>query len=487
MTAPVSARPRPPKGLSRLAKVLIAAGIVLLLALGFGSWALFSAQRSGPAISSAELTVLVKEDLTNSVRVTGTVQPHQVRSISTSLTGKVQSIDVEAGDRVEEGQLIAVIDTQALERDLENARVEQGSSVANSESQVSTATTQLENFRKGLREGTNPEIVAAEASLRQAISQRDLAISDYNAKATAYNNASAEERQANNMDAETKAAKSTMDLAISAVKDAETGVQTAKDNAAAQLVTLENAVKEATNSASTARTASDKTLGALQSDIDSGRITAPMTGVVMSVGVKAGSQPTGAIVTIGDDSKLTITTTVRAADVSKISEGNQVVFTSDATGSQEFTGLVTHVSRIAQVQASTGAEGAGPVAMGGGSQAQAEFTVQIEVTGKQEGLYIGSNVKADIITEKQENTLVVPQDAVYESMDGSQVVLVLTNMDGQRATLEERRVETGMSTDASIAITGGELSEGDVVISFPGAYMGMVGQEIEVQDAGVGY
>lgn len=204
----------------------------------------------------------------------------------------------------------------------------------------------------------------------------------------------------------------------------------------------------------------------------------------MSVGVQPGSQPTGAILTIGDDSKLT---SVRAADISHVKEGNEVTFTADTTGSREFTGKVTQVSRIAQTQQGSAETANTPALMGNASSGQtpAEFTVQIEVTGDTEVLYIGSTVKADIITQQEKNTLSVPIDAVFENENGTQSVLVLTNTTDDSATIEQRTVETGLTTDATISLIGGEVAEGDTVISFPDAYRGMEGQTIKVsQDMG---
>lgn len=486
MSVPATSRHPGRKGLSKLAKVFIALGLVLLALIALAMWTLRPKGSDGPIISAAEYTVLEREDVSNSVRVTGTVQPYKVQSISTALPGKVSSVDVAAGDRIEEGELVATIDTQATERELENARIQQEGLVASSASQESAARTQYNNYRKSIDEGTNPEILAAQANLRQAISQRDLAQSDYNAKAAARDMAPAEESSA--LALEVTAAQAALDLAQAAVKDAETGVQTARDAAATQLATLENALTEATNAANSARTTSEQTLGALQNDLNSARITSPLGGVVMNVGVQPGSQPTAAIATIGDDSKLTITSSVRAADIAKVKEGNEVTFTADTTGSREFTGKVTQVSRIAQTQ-QTGTESNGALAMMGGSassgQAPAEFTVQIEVTGDREGLYIGSGVKADIITEQEKGTLGVPTDAVFEEEDGTKSVLVLTNNTGTNATIEKRTVETGLTTDATVSLTGGDIAEGDTVISFPEAYRGMEGQEIAVtQDMG---
>lgn len=268
----VAAAPRPParKGLPKLVIAMVAVGLLVLALIGLAVWTLAPKDSSEPTISAAEYTVLAREDVTTSVRVTGTVHPHNVQSVSTALQGKVSSVEVAAGDRVEESQLVATIDTQAIERELENTRVQQEGLVSSSQSQLNTARTQYENYRKGIDEGANPEILAAQAAERQAVAQRNTAQADYNAKVAARDAAPAEERDLLNQ--EVTAAQSALNLAQAAVRDAEIGVQTARDAAATQLATFESALTEATNAANSAQTTSDQTLGGLRSDIDAASI-----------------------------------------------------------------------------------------------------------------------------------------------------------------------------------------------------------------------
>lgn len=76
----VAAAPRPParKGLPKLVIAIVAVGLLVLALIGLALWTLAPKDSSEPTISAAEYTVLAREDVTTSVRVTGTVQPHNV-------------------------------------------------------------------------------------------------------------------------------------------------------------------------------------------------------------------------------------------------------------------------------------------------------------------------------------------------------------------------------------------------------------------------
>ena len=49
-------------------------------------------------------------------------------------------------------------------------------------------------------------------------------------------------------------------------------------------------------------------------------------------------------------------------------------------------------------------------------------------------------------------------------------------------TVEERAVQTGASNDVDIAVTGGDLKPGDIVINWPDEYTGRIGEKVEIND-----
>lgn len=486
--APEAAHRRPPakKKMSTLTKVLIglAVGIIALIAIGalFVGSIFGGSNTAQNSIPSTDYLILSDEGVSNKVRVDGTIAPGEVRSITTHLTSPISSVEVEVGDRVELGQTLATIDTSAVQGDLDTQRTQLDGAVTSAQGALTAAQTAYDQYNQGIANGTNPEILAALATQRSANEQASLAATDLNAKYQMRDQAAAAGEDLTMINAEVAAAESALRLANGAKADADTGVTTARNSANTQLAALETELNSARTALTSAETTRDQTLGALQGDLTSATLTSPINGVVMSV-AKPGAPATGPVVTIGDDSKLTITTSVREADVATIKEGNRVTFTAGATGTKEYSGTVTSVASIADSAQQTNPEAAAAGMAGGGSPT---FTVTIEVTGNRDGLYLGSSVKASIITAEEESSLAVPLDAVYTNDLGSESVVVAVPNDDGSFTLEERSVETGLANEFDIAITGGDVASGDMVLTYGEAYRHRVGETVTL-DAGTSF
>ncbi|MDY6050795.1 MAG: HlyD family efflux transporter periplasmic adaptor subunit [Rothia sp. (in: high G+C Gram-positive bacteria)] len=472
--------------MSTLSKVLIglALGIIALIAIGallinsiFGS-----GTSAHSTIPSSDYLTLSDEGVSNKVRVDGTVQPGEIRSITTHLTSPVSSVEVEVGDRVELGQTLATIDTSTLQGDLDTQRTQLDGSVTTAQSALNAAQTAYDQYSQGIANGTNPEILAALAAQRTANEQVTLAAADLKTKQQMRDQAAAAGEDLTLFNADVAAAESALRLANGAKTDADTGVTTARAAANTQLAALETELNNARTALASAETTRNQTVGALQSDLTSATLTSPINGVVMSV-AKPGAPASGPVVTIGDDSTLTITTSVREADVATIKEGNRVTFTAGATGSKEYAGTVTSVASIADSAQQGNDEAAGVMA---GNGSAPTFTATIEVTGNREGLYLGSSVKASIITSEEESSLAVPLDAVYTNDLGKKSIVVAVPNDDGSFTLEERPVETGLANEFDISLTSGEVASGDMVLTPGETYRHRVGEKVTL-DAGTSF
>ncbi|WP_119418396.1 efflux RND transporter periplasmic adaptor subunit [Desertibaculum subflavum] len=87
--------------------------VVLLIALvlgagAFGAWRWWAAP--GEAVTALPTQTVVMGDVENSVSALGTLQPQNYVDVGTQVSGQLQTIKVEIGDKVEQGQLLAEID-----------------------------------------------------------------------------------------------------------------------------------------------------------------------------------------------------------------------------------------------------------------------------------------------------------------------------------------------------------------------------------------
>ena len=144
----------------------------VLLAGGGGYYALTSGS-SDIQLTAADVTTAAKEDLISSVSATGTVAAERELSLTTSLTGPIQSLDAKVGDRVDAQQLLGRMDTTDTERELEAQRTAQEASKLESVHQIEDAQLQLRQLQDSLDQGLNPDINSAQSAVNSARGEYD--------------------------------------------------------------------------------------------------------------------------------------------------------------------------------------------------------------------------------------------------------------------------------------------------------------------------
>ena len=295
------------------------------------------------------------------------------------------------------------------------------------------------------------------------------------------------------VDQEVAAAQRNVAGAFAAKREAATGLESAKLAADQQLSTYNQGVQQAIRAAEAGQLVSEQANSQLRYDISSSEVRAPFSGVVTNVAAEQGKAANGALLAVGDDSKLLVRADVKEVDVSKITPGLPVTFTTVGTGAKEFHGRVTSVSSVSGssqepsggaqggggASAAAGAGGAGGGGASGSGTQKVTFPIEIEVTGERQGLLIGGTAKAQVITEKKANVLTVPRDAVFTNDKGEQCVLVVAEDSGLKV-VAERKVKVGSANDVDTIISGGDLKSGDTVLSNPDSYRSLVGQQVKL-------
>ncbi|MDD2533242.1 MAG: efflux RND transporter periplasmic adaptor subunit [Eubacteriales bacterium] len=180
-------------------------------------------------------------------------------------------------------------------------------------------------------------------------------------------------------------------------------------------------------------------------NIEDARITAPIGGTITEVIAALGSRPNGALFVIQDTASLEISTTVAEYDIPKISVGQEVRFTTEATSGDELTGTVELIS---------------PTAI----NTDGDFEVVVKINVPDNRLRIGMNAKLTIVLESRAAVYSVPYDAIIENADGVKVVVAIGD-DG--VTRTEIPVEVGMETDYFVEIGGAEIKAGLTILNDP--------------------
>ena len=355
-----------------------------------------------------ELVEVVRGDLTVIVSGSGNITVSQDASLAFGTGGKVETVYVEAGDQVSQGDVLAKLDTGALELALAQAELALSSAEYNldktqqiySQPDLSTARAAVTNARSYLN--------YVQLQLDQSNSVEDIEYWQNEVYQAGVNLAAAEQR----------------------LEEMLAG----GDSAEVSLRRLEVA-------------AARKALEQAQQELAEATITAPFDGIVGAVYVDEGDiippptmAPTVAIYLLTPTS-LELKAEVDEIDIPVVKVGQSAVIEVDAITDKLFEGTVASVSPVPKIES-------GLVLY--------EVTVSLVIPADAV-IMVGMSATADIMIDKSENTLLVPERAIGVDEDGNAVVWV--SVDGQ---LEERAVVVGISDGLQTEILEG-LAEGEMV------------------------
>ncbi len=195
-------------------------------------------------------------------------------------------------------------------------------------------------------------------------------------------------------------------------------------------------------------------------------LTAPKSGMVVlrniwgpngQEKVKVGSTPYPGmdLVSIPDLSLMLIKTQVNEIDISQIRLGQKVVINLDALEGPTFYGKVTNVATLARTEL--------------GSDVKV-FDVEVTIDGSDERLKPGMTAQCKIVTDKINNVLFIPLDAVFEKEDTTVVYV-------KKGGFERRQVKVGSKNSDYVIIENG-ISEGEeVALRDPTLPLEELGQE----------
>jgi len=185
----------------------------------------------------------------------------------------------------------------------------------------------------------------------------------------------------------------------------------------------------------------------LQSQLAKTIIKAPFTGIIIKQDAKIGEVVPAQtpIVSMISESKFEVEANIPEVDIAKIKIGETAMVTLDAYG--EDVVFQVKVSEIDPAETII--------------EDVPTYETKLQFLQKDNRIKSGMTANIDILTDKKENVLVVPNRAVTVK-DGDKSVLVKIN----NLEVEERKVETGLrGSDGNIEILSG-LKEGEEVVNF---------------------
>ncbi|MEM6352879.1 MAG: efflux RND transporter periplasmic adaptor subunit [Cyanobacteria bacterium P01_D01_bin.14] len=375
------------------------------------------------------------------ITANGTVEGARSINLSPNSSGIIQSLRVEEGDRVRQGQVIAVMDDANLRGELlqmqgqlaqQQANLdklvagERSEDIARAEAQLAESESQLTELQAGNR---SQEIAQAAARLQQSeatLAQREANLQRYEAL---YQQGAISREEVDQKRVDRDVAQAQVEEAQEALALQNAGARPEQiDQAAARVEQQRQTVAElkaGTRSEEIAQAqaqvqSAQGSLQTAQSRLDDTQVTAPFDGVVNEIYAEVGSfvSPSTSVSSEASSSSSSIlmlsssdyqvVVNLPESQISRVELGQPVTFTADAFPGETFTGEVDQIA----VQASV-------------TQNVTSFEVRVSVDeAAAKGLRIGMNVEAAFEVGTLQDALLVPNAAVVRTEEGEGVYML---------------------------------------------------------------
>ncbi len=453
-------------------KVVWALLAAILLAGAFFGYRRYQARIADRAQTAFQTDIVQRGPLTATIGATGSVRANQTAIMTWQTSGTVAEVNVEVGDTVHKGDVLASLEQTSLSQTIIMAQAD------------------LVSARKALDDLLKPPSELAIAQAQQAIANAQKAVDQaqkrLNSLTSRARQVDIDSAQATVVMARDKLKRAQEDFAPYANKPEDNvrrayfqsllaQAQREYDNAVARLNNLlgtanetDLAVAQANLEAAQAQLAdarqsyadllagpteddiavAEARVAAAQATVNLARITAPFDATVTAVEVKPGDQvnPGAAAFRLDDLSHLLVDVQISEVDINRVRAGQDVILTFDAVLGKEYQGKVVEVPPVGQ-----------------SVQGVVNFNVTVELTNPDEDVRPGMTAAVNIVVSKLQDVLLVPNRAV-RFRNGQRVVYVL--QDGQPRPVP---VVLGASSEVSSEVLEGDLQAGDEIILNPPA------------------
>ncbi len=396
-------------GKKKRSKWLIYGGIVLGIVL-VGAVVVYAFTRGGTKIDPTKLAKVEKGDLAKSVVATGKVEPITKVEVKSKASGIVKKLYVEYGDRVKKGQLLAQLDKEEIEAQVDQSRAGLAAAEANQKSSEA-------DYERAKVDAEGPDVPLLKRAYERAVGM---------AKDGVVSTSALEDAQKNYEVALNKQNLAKAQLIGSRAKIAQAQAQVAQDRA---------------------------NLKQLEEQLGYTDIESPIDGIILSRDVEMGDAVSSILVlgssatlvmTLGDTREVYVKGKVDESDIGKVYMGQPARIKVESFKDKTFNGVVTKISP-----------------MGVEKDNVTTFEVRVSINNPGGELKAEMTANAEIILDEHKNVLQIPEGAILYDKDKKASVEIPDTgaKDGKRKIA----VNIGISNGAKTELLGG-LKEGDQVV-----------------------
>ncbi len=193
-------------------------------------------------------------------------------------------------------------------------------------------------------------------------------------------------------------------------------------------------------------------------DIADTQVTAPVSGVVASIGVQAGEilDHTQPCATIASGEGMQIAVAIRERYLPRVQIGQKVIVTGVAFSKEEYLGTLTSIATSAHQEY-----------IGTVSETVVDAVISLDEGMADTSLRTGLNAEAAIVTQIDENVLLIPYDCITQNDEGEECVYVYQG----NGIAEQQPIEVAAEYADGVLVVSG-ISAGERLVQDPEALSG---------------
>lgn len=445
-------------------KVMAIISILLVGTVVFTGFKLKSSKPKATQETKVKYTTLSKTNISKGISSSGAVKSGTSTTVYSNFNDyNVQAVNVEVGDSVKAGDVLAVIDTSSLEDEIKKLELSVTANEKKTALALEEAKKEYENQVYLYNNNLNTTIVNAEAEVNSSKLELDnkQRIYEYN-KQLLQNDAVSQQ---------------TVNEAENDYENAKTSYEKALVSLDAAKVTVEQNIAKAKSSYESAQAAANDTSDRLslenkKDELKNKEVIAPVDGTITSVNATVGSVSESAMFVIQDLNDLIVNVDVDETEIADVAVGQKVQVTSDATGDVVMEGEVVKVDPISSTSSSssssTSSGGTSSTSSSNSTSSDVTFTAKVQIKQPDEHLKVGMNAVVNIITDEVSDVYAVPYEAIVEN-GPEKVVYAAVEKNGQYV-VTSIPVTTGMESDVYVEIEGDDLSDGMIILNDPSSF-----------------
>jgi len=409
--------------------------------------------KSGPGTENLQKDTAEKTELKKTISVTGSLVSESPIALNFENSGRVQDIRFEIGDKVIEGDVVAVLDNNVLseqvkkaEAALEKAKMD---SKMNDDStrEASNQVDNAEDYLDAVEEYHDQLVEAAEVAYQNA--------KDYQNDAESYYDQIVADSGASSSEA--KSAKLTLTSATNAEEAAEEALETTRKNRSLSVVSAENSLdateeKLETVESDYAESGRNALVEAAEADyqialksLENSSLRTPLNGVISKINYEEGEVIGSASLGSAFGEMITkdyvLEADIPESDISDMKLGQKAEVTFDAFDfDQKFEATVIEIEPASTI-----------------IQDVVYYKTKLKLEDTDNGFKEGMSADIDIVVSSRDNAVVISDQFVFEE-GGRETVYVL-----QDDQLVSREVRTGLKGDAGYVEVISGISPGEEV------------------------